>query len=425
MPDNCEWTPAEDENWSLSTPNSLRQTASSQSSTRRPIRSQLSWNQSSGKDLILPPKVLITHLVEVYFDYVHPQIRLFHQPSFVPWVESSSFVSDGYSTLLLLAMFSLAARYSDQPEVDLFDRSLRQMSGCRNTQDGASHKIRKRWDRGKGFLSQANRLLMGEISKMDNLELKSGGMQRPSIALVQAAALLTFAQLGMGLNSRAFSILSMTVRLAYDCGLDQVDSYDKTMPNPKGTGVCSSRSIWVEQEELRRAWWAVADLENFVCVTKDRPRLIDWESCKTKLPCDDKDWFEGRDRPSVFLPVSLHDLRASLALPSQLSVLACRIMTMHLVAKLIKAAIIDDSVPQSQDLFYTIEECATAWKQNMPMGWRTEPPLQKTPGQPDVSTDCVPLRIGIEWRVSKSSPRVLAADQSIQYIVTQQQDPCI
>jgi hypothetical protein len=337
--------------------------------------------------------------VEVYFDFVHPQLRLLYRPSFLPRVQSGAFVSDRHSTLVLIAISALAARYSDQPEVDPFDRSLCKKLESDSGQSDSSYRGRKRWERGKGFLIQANRLFKSEISRMEKLELESGRIQKPSITFVQAAAMLSFAIGGMGLNSCAYSMISISVRLAYDCGPDEIDRYDTNRSKQMSVDVDPPGTEWVKKEELRRAWWGVADLENFICTTKCRLRMIDWGKCKTKLPCDDKDWFEGRECVSFFLPASLYDLRAPLDLPSYTSVVAYRILAMHLVAKLISVATIDDSVTGSNDPFSTIEDCAAVWKHIMPRDVRPELPLRQTPGQAEVLSDALPMRIVIESQV--------------------------
>ncbi|KAL6836237.1 fungal-specific transcription factor domain-containing protein [Trichoderma sp. SZMC 28015] len=340
-----------------------------------PLQPPLS--NSSREDSPLPSKTLIIHL-------------------FISRVESGSYALDEQATLILSSMFALAARYSDHPEIDLFDRMLlRRASGSYDSQDDVYYKSRKRWERGQGFLSQAYRLLMNETSRMDRLELESGEMQRPSITVVQAAAIVTFAQMGIGLSGRTYSLLSTTVQLAHDCGLDQVDYNDETISTSRDSDSDPCKSIWVKKEELRRTWWVIAYLENFICVTKDRPRMIDWGKCRTKLPCDDKDWFQGRHSPSDFLPASLDNLRASLTVQPQLSVLAYRIRTMHLGAKMLEEAMNHDDALESNDILTKIQECATFYKQNMPMESKT-----RDAGQFKISTDHFHLRLLLESQVS-------------------------
>ncbi|PNP49572.1 hypothetical protein THARTR1_09894 [Trichoderma harzianum] len=333
---------------------------------------QRPWSDSPGEDSLLPPKALVVHLLDVFFDYVHPQIRLIHQPSFMARVETGSYESDGHARLMLLGMFSLAARYSDHPEVELFDRKLlRWASGGHGSQDDVCYKSRKRWERGQGFLSQAYRLLMNETSRLDKLKLQSRQMQRPSVTLVQAAIIVTFAQMGIGLSDRTYSLLTTTMRLAHDGGLHRVDYTDERM-FLSGDGTSDAcKSIWIKIEELRRAWWVLAYLENFICVTKDWPRMIDWGRCKTKLPCDDEDWFQGHRRPSHFLPATLYDLRTSLAVQPQLSVLAHCVRTMHLGAKMLEEAMNNNNAFESNNILTKVEECATYYKQNMPLESKT------------------------------------------------------
>ena len=356
----------------------------------------MSPHQSSLIDPVLPPQELINHLVDIYFDFVHPQLRLLHRPSFLPWIRSGAFVSDRDSTLLLSAMFALATRYSDQPEVDLFDRSLsnnaenddgRRVSGCRR---------RKRCERGKGFLRQANRLFQSSIYDMEKLELESGRLPKPSIRFVQASALLSYAETGLAPSSRAYSLISAAVRLAYDCGLDRIDSYDTRTKNDT-VDAGNLRSEIVRKEELRRAWWTISDMENFICTTKGRPRMIDWENCRTKLPCDDRDWFEGREGPSFFLPASLSDLSASWDLPSYISVMAYRILARHLVGKFMHLAVNENDPAETYGRLSIIQKCAAVWKLNAPSDVTTDPPFRQTVGEDEVLSDALPLRILIEW----------------------------
>lgn len=384
--------------------------------------SQLQRDDPPTSNPILPPKALIIHLVKVYFDFVHPQIRLLHQPSFVEWIQNGSLAFDKHATLILTSIFSLAARYSDHPEVDLFDQSLllRTSNSC-DTQDIAFYKSRKRWDRGKGFLSQAHRLLALQTSELDKAELESGGMQRPPILVVQASILISFAQLVMGLNSQTYSALSTAVRLAYDCGLDQVDCDDEVVPTTRFINLDSSH-LWIKKEELRRAWWAVAYLENFICVTKDRPRMINWGKCKMKLPCDDKDWFKGRQQLSNFLPANVYDLRASLPIPHHLSILAYRIITMHSGAQMVETAVNSDGLSESDNLFSIIEECAMSCKQNIPMDPRIGSSPQGDSRQIYDLADHLHLRIVLEWQVPRSRLSLFTIDLKAQHISDNEQN---
>ncbi len=120
---------------------------------------------------------------------------------------------------------------------------------------------------------------------------------------MQAATLLGFAALAAGTTNRAYSLISTAVRLAYDRGLDKVDGASRGASLLDGDDA-GDQSESIRTEELRRAWWCVADLENFISTIKSRPRLVDWEKCRTKLPCDDKDWFAGRECPSFYLPAN-------------------------------------------------------------------------------------------------------------------------
>jgi hypothetical protein len=77
--------------------------------------------QNSLSGLLLPPRELIEHLVDVFFVAVQPQFRLLHRPSLTQELQDPSYLLRGGTTLLLNAVFALSARYSDDMHVELFD----------------------------------------------------------------------------------------------------------------------------------------------------------------------------------------------------------------------------------------------------------------------------------------------------------------
>ncbi|KAJ6186924.1 hypothetical protein N7519_001832 [Penicillium mononematosum] len=340
----------------------------------RPTDAEPPSDKASILTSLVPSKHLLSHLIEIFFDLVHPQMRVLHKPSFLLWIESGNSKSDPDSILLILTISALAARFSDKPKVDLFDRMLlHRSSSTQNNQIDSRFKCGKRCQRGKGFLTQANRLFHREALRLENLELDIGTPQKPTIRFIQATALLSFAEIAETLSSRAYSLVSAAVRLAYDYGLDKIDC-DHMQPSLEPS---DHRTECVKKEELRRVWWAISDMENFICVTKCRPRLIDWSRCKTRLPCDDADWFEDHEVASSFLPVTVYDLRTSLDLPAHISVMGQRILVMHLFANLAYLAASGDHLDGWHDSISAIEECIATWKpiiaQRVESGQTVEP----------------------------------------------------
>jgi hypothetical protein len=310
---------------------------------------------------LLPPKNIIIHLVDVFFDAVQPQFRLLHRPSFVGRLGSGLLLSDKHSVLLLNAMFALSARYSNDPRVELFDLSLLHGSGYNETLDQTDCRERQRWERGKGFARRARELFQKEIAMTEMLETETERIEKSPIMLLQVAALLGFAELGLGPNSRAYSSISTCVRMAYDCGLNAIDAINypnlvrETQDAPSGV------SDWVRQEELRRVWWCIWDLEIFVCGAKCRPRMIDVARCETKLPVDDQDWFEEREVPSSFLPGNLCQLREFLDGSPRLSVLAQRIVSCHLLSMAVEM-VHTECIDEYNESCSLLQRCASSWE---------------------------------------------------------------
>lgn len=387
-----EWDMTGEERWALSS-SSLEQSPALWRMTSS-ISPSLSAVRSFQPESVLPSRELIYHLVDLFFDFVQPQFRLLHRPSFVSWVHSESFLSCKNSTLVLTAMFALSAKYSDDPRVDVFDASLCPNSDCDKSRRGFCYKGRKRWERGTGFINRARQHINTEISMIEQIEITSGRVTKPPISLIQACALLSFAELGAGLNNRAYSLISTCVRMTYDYGLHEIDLKNSGEPIETRAGLIS-KTPWIQKEELRRAWWCIWDLETFASTAKLRPPMMNSRRCKTKLPCDDKDWFEGRECSSDFLPVNLHSLRTFLDVLPNTSVLSRRILACHLGAALIDLVDVHN-VADSNESILIIEDCASVWKHTIPGELRPESQPLQILEQPNILSDILPMHINME-----------------------------
>lgn len=116
----------------------------------------------------------------------------------------------------------------------------------------------------------------------------------PSLCLVQVLILTTFNQLIQGVRGRAWRSLGLCVRMAYELGLHAVDAGE---PYRRGT---EDVTRWCFDEERRRAWWAIWEMDAFASTIRRCPLGVDWADMETCLPVRDAYWFEKRFRKSCF-----------------------------------------------------------------------------------------------------------------------------
>jgi hypothetical protein len=199
---------------------------------------------------------LAMHLVHLFFDKIQPWLPLLHKPRFLQQCEQE--LQPGPNALanleqtdclVFLSLFSLAARFSD---CDCF----------------ADQPARLRGDK---FREQARAI----YSSVRDL-------QDPSIQCLQGTILLAFSLYTSEVSSFGWVLVGVCTRWLYDLGLSKLD--DAGSPN-------HVERDWVQQEELRRAWWLVWELDTFGSFMLLRPFAIDRRRIHVKLPVSDEAWF--------------------------------------------------------------------------------------------------------------------------------------
>ncbi|KAI0365000.1 hypothetical protein BV20DRAFT_1103242 [Pilatotrama ljubarskyi] len=215
-------------------------------------------------------------LLELYFTYVHPALPIVHKRSFLDDFRNGNMCADspysgesGYSdaaspissssplgprkrrvpTLLLLAMFSLAARYSsrtaDMPPPD----------------DGSM------WTAGDEYMEDAKVILD-----------RTYAASRPSTC--QALLLLGFREVGIGAMAQAWIYIGMAVRMAQDLGLHKSAE--------KWTSVGRNLFSKAELQERRRIWYGCIVMDKYVSTYIGRPVAIFERDFDTELPLEEE-----------------------------------------------------------------------------------------------------------------------------------------
>ncbi|ETI25133.1 hypothetical protein G647_04505 [Cladophialophora carrionii CBS 160.54] len=205
-------------------------------------------------------------LLNLFFDKVQPWVPILHRPHFQAKYESQLLVDGDVmqglpvdESLLFYSMFAMSARFSTHPR----------FAGVPPNKRGYefAHRARE-------FYSQARSL------------------RNPSLTYLQGCILLANYFYTSGPTHQGWILIGVCVRLAYDLGLSEVDDEDWSPPAPIGH---------VEKEEMRRAWWAVWELDTFASTVSRNPYSIDRKRMAVALPISDEAWFAGVDVPSAQL----------------------------------------------------------------------------------------------------------------------------
>ena len=128
--------------------------------------------------------------------------------------------------------------------------------------------------------------------------LKEYGDEVPSLCLLQALILTTFCQLSKGVCERGWRLLGLCIRISSEKNLHLIDSEAPNARVPTGR---AELTRWCFDEERKRCWWAVWEMEFFASTIRRCPTGIHWTQNKTFLPVDESYWFDQRFHKSCFL----------------------------------------------------------------------------------------------------------------------------
>ncbi|KAL1742298.1 fungal-specific transcription factor domain-containing protein [Schizophyllum fasciatum] len=209
-------------------------------------------------------------LLDLYFSYVQTAFPIIHKQSFLDTFKSihespGSPASDHSQSrspfnrgpprvplLLLFAMFSIAARYSDSAPPSASSR-------------GMAPSSQEMWDAGDEYLRTA-KLILGNIYSAS----------RPST--VQALLLMGYREIGIGAMAEAWTYIGMAVRMAQDLGMHRsADGWSRTRLGGK---------LFSDEElsERKRIWYGCVIMDKYVSAYIGRPLGIFERDFDTTLP---------------------------------------------------------------------------------------------------------------------------------------------
>lgn len=202
-------------------------------------------------------------------------INLFHKPSFKDKVnlglsDSSTAV---YMQALLAAMLAYAIRFF--PNID--ESVASSFSG------DASHALKP-----DHLLDLAFNSIEKALRECDD--------ETPPLCLLQGLIIATHCQLTRGVRGKAWRSLGTSIRVAYELNLHLVDADHSSKVSQN-----LDPHKWCEDEERRRAWWAIWEMDVFASTIRRMPPAVDWAQMETLLPVDDWDWYAKKPYPSCFM----------------------------------------------------------------------------------------------------------------------------
>ena len=189
----------------------------------------------------LPDKRTADHLMELYWIYVHPHIPLLYRSLFVRQFRNTVHDSDTMDNpsevvggkkpaqaaggkvpvALLLAVYALAARYSDT---------------------GGQRKEGIYWQAGEQYATKSKAMLHEDF-----------GSSR--LSTVQALLLLAYREIGCGAMAQSWTYLGMAIRMAQDIGLHRdVDKWFLPV----------NAFNYEEKQTRKRVWWTAVVLDKVI-----------------------------------------------------------------------------------------------------------------------------------------------------------------
>lgn len=194
-------------------------------------------------------------------------MSLFHQPTFPDKIRA---IEDTDLLICLFAsMFSLSARFSKNENYANGNRS--------------------------GLLSHQE--LHSLALQYIHTVLESCLSTQPPLCLLQAITLAGYYKLVNGVDGPAWRLVGTGVRIAYELRLHLIDRKETNI-----IPACESELLtWSSNEERRRCWWALWEMDIFASTIQRAPTAIDWSMNETYLPVSDEYWFRNKYQPSCSL----------------------------------------------------------------------------------------------------------------------------
>lgn len=201
--------------------------------------------------------------VDLWFDRAQSFLPLLHRPrfrsTFATETDETSSIYHGLSwevALLLNAMFAVVARFSDAPYFA--------GTPCQY--------------RGELFAQRAKAIYEASLPRL----------KAPTLVYLQGLIILAFYLYAMEPDSQGWLLIGTCSRLAHALELDKLDEDSEAVQARMGRP-----EEWSMQEERRRAWWCIWELDAFAAAIACRRPTIDKKNMQVMLLVSDEAWFSN------------------------------------------------------------------------------------------------------------------------------------
>jgi hypothetical protein len=216
------------------------------------------------------PNKVAAEMIEIFFENIQPWMGIIHRPLFYQRYEQRKGQTECLvdrdkitptESIMIFAMFALAARFSTAAFFEASDPVVR----------------------GDVFAERA------AVIKDPILRT----VEEPSLEMMKGCVLLACYCLTAGRLPSGAVLTSACVRMAYNLGLNAIDEDQIRDDGTVDEIDLQSPEDWIHKEELRRLWWAITDLDTFVCTLSCQPYGVDRRRMRVLLPVSDTSWYEG------------------------------------------------------------------------------------------------------------------------------------
>lgn len=206
-------------------------------------------------DSLLPPMNILSKLVLIYFENLHPWIPILHENTFKERFADPSERSK--LKTILQAMTSVCLRHAENL--------------------GLSQAEKLNWS-----LKCRNAVVLA-------------GMDRFSIANLQALIIVSFDIIGSGRGPSSWSIVGSMARTVEHLQLSKEDDNMATDQTTNGYMITRMKFLqrprsWKEVEERRRVFWNIFLMDRFCSVATGWNNSLTSEDVKRRLPCEGILW---------------------------------------------------------------------------------------------------------------------------------------
>lgn len=123
----------------------------------------------------------------------------------------------------------------------------------------------------------------------------------PPLCVLQTLILITHWLIIRGVRGKAWRYVGVCIRVLFEIGLNSIDT-------DRDSDSCEADpERWCRDEEGRRAYWAVWEMDQYTSHIKHLPITSDWTRDGVHLPAEDGRWLACRPQESCALALDLID----------------------------------------------------------------------------------------------------------------------